>query len=114
MSDIKASAGDVVISGADFILATGLAGDTQDIERTLRTWLGESVYNRLAGIPYEQAIFQVGTTAEAARFIIEQRLEARDSVEDVEELSATVDQSTRKLTISGTVVTPSGTVEVSL
>lgn len=114
MSDIKASDGDVVISGADFVLATGLEGHIQDIERTLRTWLGESVYNRLAGLPYEQVIFQVGTTPEAARFIIEQRLNARDSVENVEELSTTIDQSTRKLTISGTVATPGGTVEVSL
>jgi len=56
-----------------------------------------------AGLPYEQVIFQKGTSLTAVRFIVEQALLARKGVVAVLELNTELNRATRELTITGRV-----------
>jgi hypothetical protein len=111
MSDFKRTAdGDIAIVNGDLALVEGVAAIQQDVEMTLRTWLGESVYNRLAGMPYLQAIFADGATPEAVRFVVEQRLLSIEGVTDVLELSVAHDRTAREATITGRIRVTTGDI----
>lgn len=102
MSDWKRTPeGDIAIENDDLAIVDDIEATAQDIEMTLHTWLGESVYDRLAGMPYEQAIFELGTTPEAVRFIVEQRLLALEGVAEITDLRTQHDTATRDLVIDG-------------
>lgn len=57
----------------------------------LRTWMGETPYDRTAGVPYLQIIFAPGTTPQSVRFIVEQIIRSRVGVLDVLDLDVQVD-----------------------
>lgn len=101
---------DLAIVNGDLALAVAAEGVRQDIEMALRTFLGESVYDKSAGVPYLEVIFERGTTPEAVRFIIEQQILARKGVAQVLELNTRRDAVTREATISGRVRLDTGEV----
>jgi len=99
--DLKFTDNDVDLTGGDLSWVEGAEAVRQDIEMTLGTWLGETPYDKGAGVPYLQVIFKRGTTQAAIRFIIEHIIRDVDGVDDVLELSTELDRPTRVLTITG-------------
>jgi len=95
--------GDVVIENGDFVLVTGIEAVAQDIACELRRWLGEDHFDQSGGMPYRQIIFERGTTVGAVAFIMEQKIRAREFVQDVLELNVTADRTTGKASITGRV-----------
>lgn len=94
---------DVDVTDGDLSLVEGLEAVAQDLAITLRTFLTESVYDRNAGVPYIQIIFQPGTTNDAIVFILENIIKGRPHVDDVLELTPERDERRRRLTITGRV-----------
>lgn len=112
--DLRITDGDLDLSQSDFAFVTGLEAIRQDIELTFRTFLAESVYDRSAGVPYLQVIFQPGTSKEAVAFICERILLSIDGVTDVLELDTAVDREAREFVGTGKVRAEGQEVEVSL
>lgn len=101
--DLKLTDFDLDMTNGDLSFVTGIEAVRQDIEMSLRTWLAETPYDRSAGVPYIQIIFQRGTTIDAIRFIIERHIAGIDGVDGVNQLDTAVDKQTRTLTITGKV-----------
>lgn len=99
--DLKLTDYDVDLTDGELSFVRLIDAVRQDIEMGLRTWLAETAYDRNAGLPYLQVIFQRGTTVTSIRFIILQFLLARDGVEEVIELDTSVDRNNRELTVTG-------------
>ena len=109
MTDLKITpGGDLDTTNSELTWVEGIDAIRQDIEMALRTWLGETPYDAAAGMPYLQIIFQRGTTAEAVRFIVEQKILSRDGVTDILELDSALDRATRTATFTGRVLTDVG------
>jgi len=92
---------DLDITNGDLSWVTGNEATAQDVTMSLRTWLAESVYDRSAGVPYRQVIFQRGITSEAVQFIIEQQILAVPNISAVLELSSELDSATREYSCTG-------------
>jgi hypothetical protein len=109
VSDLKKSAdADIAIEAGDFVLVEGIDDTAQDIDMTLRTWLGECIYNRAAGMPYEQVIFAEGSTDDAIRFVIANRLAGIAGVAEVLSVEVEADRAARALQVAGRVRHNSG------
>jgi len=108
--DLKNSDDDLEIIDGDVSFVVGRAAIAQHIAMRLRTWLGESIYDRTAGAPYLQAIFVKGATAEAAGYILSLLVERTPGVISVD-LDATLDRETRELRVSGTATTIDGEID---
>jgi len=116
--DLKLTDNDIDLTGGDVSWVEDAEAVRQDIEMALGTWLGETPYDKGAGVPYLQVIFKRGTTKAAIRFIIEQIIRDRDGVDDVLELETDLDRQSRELTITGRVrvgaeLVPFGPIEVT-
>lgn len=110
MADIKFSGGDMVIENGDVSIVTGQEAIGQHIEMRLRTWLGETVYDQAAGVPYLQVIFRKSTPIESIEAIIKQQVLDTPGVTGVD-LTLTADSSSRELTVTGTATTIDGDVD---
>lgn len=101
--DLKLTDFDLDMTAGDLTFVTGIDAVRQDIAMSLRTWLAETPYDRSAGVPYLQIIFQRGTTIDAIRFIVERHIAGIDGVDGVIELDTAVDQDARVMNITGRV-----------
>jgi hypothetical protein len=101
--DLKLTNFDVDLTNGELSLVTGLDAIRQDIEMKLRTFLGETPYDRSAGVPYLQVLFVRGVTMATVRFILEQKLLSIDGVTEVLELETDHNTTTRELVITGRV-----------
>lgn len=110
---------DLLLTGYDMDITNGelsfvLAREAiaQDVEMAWRTFLGETVYDTSAGVPYTQVIFVRGTSLDAIKLILERIALARPGV-----LGASVipvlDKVTRELSVSGTLETIDGEIDFS-
>jgi len=100
--DLKlTSDGDLEIINGHLSWVTGVDAVRQKVAMRLRTWLGESVYDRSGGVPYREIIFRRGTTDISIRFIIENVLRSLPGVEEVLEVDVVRDSATRVVTITG-------------
>ena len=106
--DIKGTNGAVAVVKNDFVALVNEDLVGQQVKHRLRTWLGESVYDRLAGMPYETVIFDGYITRDALELIVRDRLLAIDGVERVDSLEVTIDTAARTATIQGTVRASTG------
>jgi hypothetical protein len=95
---------DIAIVDGDFVRAVGADAVRQDIEMTLRTFLGENVYDKNVGVPYIEVIFQRGVSLTAVRFILEQAILARRGVGQVLALDVSLNATTRVASVSGRVL----------
>lgn len=102
--DLKLTGFDVDLTGGELSFVRGIDAVRQDLEMKLRTWLAETPYDRGAGVPWLQVIFVRGTSINAIKFILEQRILAVDGITEVLELNTAVDRATRELTVSGRVI----------
>lgn len=98
----------------DWRLVRGGAAIAQHIQMRLRTFLGESPYNRAAGVPYEQVIMRKGTTVNAVRAILENHILGTPGVTEVIELDLEYEPLTRKITGTGRVRGGGDVITVSL
>lgn len=105
--------GDLDITDGDLSFVTGLEAIAQDITMKLRTWLGESVYDRAAGVPYLQVIFTRGISIHSVRAILEEQIRRVEGVLDVLELEVSLDHATRVLTATGRVRADEGVISLS-
>jgi hypothetical protein len=100
--DFKLDAsGDIAIENGDFAFVTGIEAVAQDCVMTLRTFLGESVYDRSKGTPWLQVIFERGTPVANIIFILGNILQGVDGVTEVISLTPTVDALNRRMTVTG-------------
>lgn len=106
--DLKLTDYDLDLAGGHLSWVTDDEATAQAIAMALRTFLGESPYDRNAGVPYLEILFQRGTTAAAARFILEQQILAVPGVAEVLELEPVIDTATRECTVTGRVRLASG------
>lgn len=56
----------------DLHIVRGRLATAQRLQMRYRTFLGESRYNRLAGVPWTQVVFVKGVTENAIRAVLEQ------------------------------------------
>lgn len=99
--DLKLTNYDMDITDGLLSFVTGAEAVRQHVEMRLRTWLGESVYDRSAGVPYTQVIFQKGVTAASIRFILTNIVEATPGIDEVLSLEVDIDPRTREASGSG-------------
>lgn len=109
--DLKLTDYDLDITDGDLSWVDDMEAVRQDIEMVLRTFLGESPYDKAAGVPYKQIIFQRGTTPESIYFVIQKVLLDIDFVTAVLELNIDHSRETRKCSITGRVQTTTGEVD---
>ena len=95
---------DLDITDGELTFVRGAEAITQDIRMRLRTWLGETPYDRSAGVPYLQVIFERGVEIDAVRFIIENQILNTPGVEQVTSLDVALEPRTRVATITGRVL----------
>jgi hypothetical protein len=112
--DILLTDDDMDLTNGDLSWVNGAEAIAQDVTMTWRTWLGETVYDTTAGVPYTQVIF-VGTNPnlDAVRFILEHIAIQREGVIGVE-LTPVLNATTRELTVTGTLHTTDGEIDFSL
>jgi hypothetical protein len=90
----------VLIGGED---DTYLELVAQRIRYAMLTWLGESPFDRDAGIPYTDGVFgrqPIGGVA----FLFYQRIAAVEGVDGISDIRASLDNETRILTLSVDVI----------
>lgn len=91
----------------DLSITSGTPALAQSIGMRLRTWLGESVYNRGAGVPWTQVVFERGTPLTAVRAVILDAVLETPLVTGAT-LDVSLDASSRTLTGSGVATTVDG------
>lgn len=101
MADLTLSGYDLSLVDGDLPWIDGLDAVAQDCAMTLRTFLEETPYDRSAGVPYLQVIFQRGVSLYQARFILTEILLAVDLVDAVLELDLDLDTTARTLAVTG-------------
>jgi len=111
--DLKLTGDDMDLTDGELSFVRSKEAIAQDIDMSTSTWLGESVYNTTAGIPYTQVIF-VGKNPDlnTVKFILEQRVLSRPGVINVE-ITPTLDSATRVLTATGKADTIEGEIDFS-
>jgi hypothetical protein len=113
--DLQATAsGDLAIVNGELAFVTGQDAIAQALAFRLRTFLGESRYNRSAGVPYLQVIFRPGTPLQAIKFILEGVAMGTPGVTGVTLDEPVLDPLTRALTITGKALTIEGDVTFNI
>ena len=111
MADIRMQNGDMVLENGELSFVTGQAAIAQHIEMRLKTFLGETVYDASAGVPFIQVIFIKSTPIDSVQFIIEQHILATPGVTGITEFELTLDATTRELSVVGRATTIEGDVD---
>ncbi len=107
--DFKLTDGDIDLTDGALSFVTGKEADVQALTMLFRTWLGETVYDQRAGVPYLQVIFkQRNPDLNSIRFILQRLALTRPGV-----LSIALELSLegRVLTISGEARTVNGEID---
>lgn len=110
--DLRNVDGDMVIEDGELQFVIGQEAIGQDISMRLQTWLGETVYDTNAGVPYLQVIFaERNPNLNAIRFILQAIILGTPGVTSiVEDFIVDLNSATRELTVTGTAVTIEGNV----
>jgi hypothetical protein len=107
--DFRLIDNDIDLTNGELTFVTGPEAIAQDITMALRTWLGETPYDRGAGVPYISVIFARGEPLESIRLTLERKVLSRPGVLAVQ-LTPEIDTLTRSLTVTGTVKSIDGNV----
>jgi hypothetical protein len=101
------------ITNGELSFVTGQEAIGQHITMRLRTWLGETVYDTRAGVPWLQVIFKgKNPNLDSINFILTQHVQRTPGVISAE-LELVLDQTTRTLNVTGTAQTIEGDVDFS-
>ena len=106
--------GDMDITNGELSFVTGLDAIAQDLRMAWQTWLGESVYDTSAGVPYLQVFFKdTNPNLDAIRFTLQTIGEQRPGVISVL-LTPVLDPATRILSLAdGTAQTIEGELDLT-
>ena len=111
--DLKLTDYDMDLTNGDLSFVTGKAAIAQDVQMSLRTWLGETVYDTTAGVPWLQVIFKgKNPNLDSVKFILKQNILGRPGVTGVE-LLLDFDRPARVLNVSGTLESVEGEIDFS-
>ena len=107
--DLRLNDHDVSLVNGVLSFVVGREAVAQSVTMAWRTWLGECVYDRAAGVPYLQVIFQSGVSQDAVRFILQQIARRRRGVTGIL-LDLDLNRTTRELRTTGTLRTTDGPI----
>jgi hypothetical protein len=93
---------DMDITDGELSFVNGVTAVAQDVKMAFRTFLGETVYDTSAGVPYRQVIFIRGTPLGAIKLILEQIAISRPGVTGAT-FAPVLDSVTRELSVTGTI-----------
>jgi hypothetical protein len=111
--DLKLTDYDMDLTNGELSFVTGRDAIAQDVQMSLRTWLGETVYDTTAGVPWLQVIFKgKNPNLDSVKFILEQNILRRPGVTGVE-LTLDFDRDARVLNVSGTLESIEGEIDFS-
>lgn len=111
--DLKLTDYDMDLEGGELSFVRGPEAIAQHVQMRLRTWLGETVYDTTAGVPWLQVIFRgKNPNLNSVRFILEQNILRTPGVLGVD-LTLDLDGATRTLSVSGTIRSIEGEVDFS-
>jgi hypothetical protein len=104
---------DLDLTNGELSFVNGREAIAQDVQMSLRTWLGETVYDTTAGVPWLQVIFKgKNPNLDSVKFILEQNVLRRPGVTGVE-LTLDFDRAARVLNVSGTLESIDGEIDFS-
>ena len=105
---------DVDLANGELTFVRGREAIAQDVKMRLRTWLGETVYDQTAGVPWIQAIFaDKNPDLNSTRFILERQILATPGVTGIT-LDLSFDRASRVLTVSGEMTSIDGEIDFTL
>lgn len=111
--DLRNTDDDMDLTNGELSFVVSKDAIAQDVAMRLRTWLGETVYDTTAGVPYLQVIFKdKNPNLDSVKFILEQNVLRTPGVTGVA-LNLTLDTATRVLTVDGTVESIEGEIDFS-
>jgi len=113
MADFQNIGNDMVLENGELVWVTGQEAIAQHIRMRLKTFLGETVYDQSAVVPYLQVIFVKSTPLDSVQFILTDVVEATPGVTGAE-LAVDLDSQTRVLTVTGNAQTIEGNVDFSV
>lgn len=112
--DLKLEDYDLELLNGELSFVLGKDAIAQDVTMALRTWLGETVYDLSAGVPYLQIIFKgKNPNLTSVRFILEQKILSRPGVLGVALEELELDPNTRELKVAGTIDSVDGEIDFS-
>lgn len=112
--DLKLTDYDLDLTNGDLSFVDGRIAIAQDVTMALRTFLGETVYDQGAGVPYLQIIFRgKDPNLTSIRFILEQKILSRPGVLGVALETLALDVNTRELSVGGNIETTDGEINFS-
>jgi len=104
---------DMDITDGELTFVTGPEAIAQHITMRLRTWLGETVYDEAAGVPYTQVIFrEKNPNLTSIQLILERVVLETPGVLTVQ-LDLDLDAQTRVLSVRGSATSIDGEVDFS-
>lgn len=113
--DLQAtSTGDLAIVDGELAFVTGREAIAQAIAFRLRTFLGESRFDRGAGVPWLQLMLRPETTDESRRSIVRQQVLATPGVTGCDVSKVDVHPLTRAATMTGRAVTVDGEIDFAV
>ena len=111
--DLRLTDYDLEITDGEIFFVTAQVAIAQHIVMRLRTWLGETVYDTGAGVPWLQVIFQgKNPNLDSINFILAQHVLNTPGVLGVE-LKMEIDNNTRVLNVTGTAQSVEGEIDFS-
>lgn len=112
--DLRLTNYDMFMVNGDVQFVTGAEAIGQDITMQLRTFLGESVYDRSKGVPYITVIFQRGQQIATIEQVLKQIILQVPGVLTVENFSInSVDYQNRVLDLTGQATSINGEIDFS-
>lgn len=112
--DLRLTDYDLDLTNGELTWVTGAEAVAQDIQMRLRTFLGESVYDASAGVPYLQIIFEKQTQEFTVESILRQQILATPGVLSILSFDFEVDPFTRTFTGTSKVLTTDGEIDFSI
>ena len=101
MADLLLTNYDLALVNGELQIVRGAEAVAQHVVMRLRSFLGEYVYDRGLGVPYQQVIFQRGTSLASIDQILRQVIVNTPGVVEVLDLDLDVDRGQQRLKARG-------------
>ncbi|MEW5804667.1 MAG: hypothetical protein AB1847_21465 [bacterium] len=114
MSDLALDTdGDLLISGSDLVLTTGVDAIRQHLSQRLKTFYGEWFLNAEIGIPYFQQVLRKNPDPAILDSIFKREVINTQGILRLTEFSLDLNAGTRELTLSFKALCEEGVIEFS-
>ncbi len=114
LSDIALDTeGDILITGSDLTLTTGVDAIRQHLSQRLKTFYGEWFLNMEIGVPYFQQVLRKNPDPVIIDSIFKREIINTPGILQLEEFSLDLDSATRTLTLSFKARCDEGAIEFS-